>query len=114
MEEDRELVTFADDDGNEFSLEILDGFCYEGQDYAILVDPEELDAAQESEEAMELEYYIMKVVLSEDGEYEEYLPADDDKMDELAKLAEECLSCDCDECDDEECDCGCCHEHEEE
>ena len=40
MEEQRDLVVFSDDEGNEFELEIVDYFDYEGQEYAVLVDPE--------------------------------------------------------------------------
>ncbi len=40
MEEERDLVVFSDDEGNEFELEIVDYFDYEGQEYAVLVDPE--------------------------------------------------------------------------
>ena len=40
MEEERDLVVFSDDEGNEFELEIVDYFDHEGQEYAVLVDPE--------------------------------------------------------------------------
>ena len=110
MEEERDLVTFSDDEGNEFELEVIDYFDYEDQEYAILMDPADEENAED--ENCETEIYIMKVVIN--GEYEEFLPADDDKMDELSAIAEERLCCDCEECDDD-CDCGCCcHEHEEE
>ena len=54
----------------------------------------------------------MKIVV--DGDMEEFLPADEDKMDELIKIVEKRFEeweseCDCD-CDDD-CDCG--HDHEE-
>ena len=40
-EEERDLVTFSDDEGNEFSLEVMDYFEYEGQEYAVLCQLEE-------------------------------------------------------------------------
>ena len=40
MEEERDLVTFSDEDGNEFDLEVIDYFDYEGQEYAALIDAE--------------------------------------------------------------------------
>ena len=110
MEEERDVVTFSDDDGNEFELEVIDYFDFEEQEYAVLVDPATADA-----EAEETEVYIMKVVVN--GEYEEFLPADEDKMDQLEKVVEqrfeemdEACECDCDECADEhdhDCGCGC-------
>lgn len=40
MEEERDLISFADEEGNEFTLEVIDYFDYEEQEYAVLVDPE--------------------------------------------------------------------------
>ena len=87
MEEERDLVVFSDDDGNEFELEIVDYFDYEDQEYAVLVDPEGCECEDEACECdHDNEVYIMKVVV--DGEFEEFLPADDDKMDELTRIVE--------------------------
>ena len=115
MEEERDLVVFSDDEGNEFELEIVDYFDYEGQEYAVLVDPEsgcgcgcgcecEDDACEDKHEHDHehgAEVYIMKIVVN--GEYEEFLPADEDKMEALSKIVEERFE----EMDDEECGCGC-------
>lgn len=123
MEEERDVVVFSDDDGNEFELEVVDYFDFEDQEYAVLMDPEVLDS---EEEDVETEVYIMKIVVN--GEYEEFLPADEDKMEQLSKIVEqrfeemddECdCGCGCEEacdCEDEACDCtkddhdhcGCC------
>lgn len=126
MEEERDLVVFSDDEGNEFELEVVDYFEHEGQEYAVLVDPgsydEEGDAEDEENAA---EVYIMKVIVN--GEYEEFLPADEDKMEALSAIVEEMFdewesgdgdgdgcSCGCgcgeDDCEHEHdhgCDCGC-------
>ena len=113
MEEQRDLVVFSDDEGNEFELEIVDYFDYEGQEYAVLVDPEsgcgcgcgcecdddECEGEHDHEHGAEV--YIMKIVVN--GEYEEFLPADEDKMEALSKIVEERFE----EMDDEECGCGC-------
>ena len=40
MEDDRDIVVFSDDDGNEFELEVVDYFEHEDQEYAVLVDPD--------------------------------------------------------------------------
>ena len=83
MEEERDIVVFSDEDGNEIEMEVLDYFDYEGQEYAMLI-----DAAPENEEEQQdtLDVYLMKVVVSDD--MEEFLPADEDKMEELTKYAE--------------------------
>ncbi len=83
MEEERDIVVFSDEDGNEIEMEVLDYFDYEGQEYAMLI-----DAAPENEEEQQdtLDVYLMKVVVSDD--MEEFLPADEEKMEELTKYAE--------------------------
>lgn len=100
MEEERDLVVFSDDEGNEFELEVIDYFDYEGQEHAILIDP---SVGDDEDESAETEVYIMKVVVN--GEYEEFLPADEDKMDALSAIVEKMF----DEWENEEggCDCGC-------
>ena len=111
MEEERDLVVFSDDEGEEFELEVVDYFEHEDQEYAILIDP---NVEEVEDEDIETEVFIMKVVVN--GEYEEFLPADEDKMEALSaiveKMLEEYEACDCDEegcdCDHEHtCDCGC-------
>ena len=117
MEEERDLVVFSDDEGNEFELEIVDYFDYEGQEYAVLVDPEsgcscgcgcecddeECEGEHEHSHEHGAEVYIMKIVVN--GEYEEFLPADEDKMEALSKIVEErfeAMEDEDDEDDDEE------------
>ena len=100
--EERDVVTFTDEEGNEFELDVIEYFEYEGQEYAVLMDLGE-DDADEGEDTAEV--YIMKIVV--DGDTEEFLPADEDKMDALVEIVEELLSEEC-ECEGE-CDCesGC-------
>ena len=62
-----DLVTFSDEEGNEFQMEVWDYFEHEGQEYAILFDLE-----SEQDEDAETEVYIMKVTV--EGE-DEILPA---------------------------------------
>ena len=91
MEEERDLISFADEEGNEFTLEVIDYFDYEEQEYAVLVDPEDdCDCADEESCEHELGLYIMKIVV--DGDYEEFLPADEDKMDALTAIVEDRLA----------------------
>lgn len=93
MEEERDLVVFSDDEGNEFELEIVDYFDYDGQEYATLIDPEGCGCEcgdEECECEHEMEFYVMKIVTN--GEYEEFLPVDDDKEEAVSKIAEERLN----------------------
>ncbi|MDL2235274.1 DUF1292 domain-containing protein, partial [Christensenellaceae bacterium OttesenSCG-928-L17] len=107
MEEERDVVVFADDEGNEFELDVIDYFEHDGQEYAVLMDlsalPDE-ECECESEECTcegdEHDVYIMKVVVN--GDMEEFLPADDELMDTLAEIVESRLSGMADEDDEEE------------
>ena len=97
-----DLVTFSDEEGNEFQMEVWDYFDYEGQEYAILFDLE-----SEQDEDAETEVYIMKVTV--EGEDEIFLPADEDKMDALTEIVEKMLDesfCDedCANCDQSDCE----------
>ncbi len=47
QEEERDLVTFTDDDGNEFDLEVLDYVFYQGEEYAVMVNPQDEEDAEE-------------------------------------------------------------------
>lgn len=94
MEEERDVVVFADDEGNEFELDVIDYFEYEGQEYAVLMDlsdlPEdECECGEEDCSCAEQDVYIMKVVVN--GDTEEFLPADEALMDTLSAIVEERL-----------------------
>lgn len=96
MEEERDVVVFADDEGNEFELDVIDYFEHENQEYAVLMDlndlPEE-ECDHEGEDCdcgQEHDVYIMKVVVN--GDMEEFLPADDALLDTLADIVEQRLA----------------------
>ena len=38
MDDERDLVVFEDDAGNEITMEVLDYFFYEGNEYALLTE----------------------------------------------------------------------------
>ena len=101
MEEmERDFVTFTDDDGNDFELDVIDYFEYEGQEYAVLMDlSEECEHDEDEECDCGHDVYIMKIVVN--GDMEEFLPADEDKFDVLTAIVEERLAGDC--CDDDCC-----------
>ncbi len=94
MEEERDVVVFSDDEGNEFELDVIDYFDYEGQEYAVLMDLSDVpDGECEDEDCdhdhAEQDVYIMKVVVN--GDTEEFLPADENLMDVLSAIVEERL-----------------------
>lgn len=102
MDEERDVVVFSDDDGNEFELDVIDYFEYEGQEYAVLMDLSDSPCGCEDEECdscAEQDVYIMKVIVN--GDTEEFLPADEDKMEALSAIVETRLG-EMEECEDED------------
>ncbi len=107
MEEiERDIVVFQDEEGNEIELGVVDYFEYEGEQYAVMIDigAETDDEEGDEEEEYTQELYIFRIE-ARDGE-EEFIPADEDKMDALVEIVEKRLEgCDCGEaCDDCDCD----------
>lgn len=104
MEDELDLVVFEDDEGNELTMEVLDYFFYEGQEYAILAEAQENcdtcdDSCEECES--EREVVVMKVVPVGDEE-EEFIPVDDALSDKLIEMVESGLYDEDDEFDDED------------
>ena len=97
MEDERDIVVFEDDAGNEIAMEVLDYLAYEGKEYALLTDLVEDD--EEIDEDEPAEAYIMEVRPVGD-DMEEFVQVEDE---ELAKLLMEIFeSEDFDELYDEE------------
>ena len=97
MEDERDLVTFTDEEGNEFDLEVIDYFEHEGKEYAVLVDA---DLPEDPEE--DFEVCIMEIIVNEEEDMEEFVPVDDDKLDELFAIAQqrmECWDCEAETCE---------------
>ena len=94
MEElERDVVVFTDDDGNEIELDVIDYFEHDGQEYAVLTD---LSAdVEEDDMEYEQDVYIFKLVVNEEDDTEEFLPADEALMDTLSAIVEERLSESC-------------------
>lgn len=97
MEEERDSVVFTDDDGNEFELDVIDYFDYKDEEYAILVDTEgctecECECDEECEDECEHEHelgiYVMKIIVNEEEDTEEFVPPADEDMDALAEIVE--------------------------
>ena len=76
MEDERDLVTFTDEEGNEFDLEVIDYFEHNGKEYAVLVDA---DLPEDPEE--DFEVCIMEIIVNEEEDMEEFVPVDDDLLD---------------------------------
>ena len=86
MDEERDLVVFEDDDGNELTLEVLDYLAYEGKEYALLTEYVE-DEEDDGDEDEPIEVFIMEVVpVGEDQE--EFVPVDDALAEKLIKIFE--------------------------
>ena len=84
MDEERDLVVFEDDAGNEITMEVLDYLCYEGKEYALMTEYVE---DPEADEADEIDVMIMEVKpVGEDQE--EFLPVDDDLADKVMAIFE--------------------------
>ena len=105
-----EVVTFQDDDGNEFDMEIVEEFEHNGRKFAVLAEIEDDDCCCDDEEcSCEHEHehehecgcgcgcedegeslYIFEIVNGENGE--EFVPIEDDSlMDELSAVVEDML-----------------------
>lgn len=95
-----EVVTFQDDEGNEFDMEIVDEFEHAGRKFAVLAEIHDHDDEEgcdddacaccagcgDEEEAL----YIFEIVNGENGE--EFVPVEDDNLlDELSTVVENLL-----------------------
>jgi hypothetical protein len=109
MEDERDLVVITDDEGVEYTMEVLDYFFYEGQEYAVLTEYHEDEGCGcgcEDEECEccdhDHEAYIMKVVPVEDDQ-EAFLPIEDEALvTRLIDFVQNELYADEEEDDDEE------------
>lgn len=97
-EEERDIVEFADEDGNSLQLEVLDSFKYNGEEYAVLGDVEDEgcegcdhDHADGEGCSHEHNLYIMKVETSTDEngeEIDEFIPVEEALMDALIEIVQ--------------------------
>ena len=113
MEEERDIVVFTDEEGNDLELEVLDYIFYNGEEYAVLSGVEDEDEEEacehEHEEGCqcdceacgEQELYIMKVVQIDD-DMEEFIPVEDEKvMDQLIEIVQQRFEEDEDDVDED-------------
>ena len=85
MDEERDLVVFEDDAGNELTMEVLDYLAYEGKEYALLTEYVEDDDDGDEDEPVEV--FIMEVVPVGDDQ-EEFVPIDEALAEKLIKIFE--------------------------
>ena len=108
MEDNQELdlVTLVDEDGDERTLEVLDYFFYEGKEYAVLTDYDEEHDHEHGEDCdcagHDVDAYIMCVESAGDDE-EEFLPIEDEGlMEKLIEFVQNELYGDGDDVDEDE------------
>ena len=85
MDDERDIVVFEDDDGNELTMEVLDYLSYEGNDYALLT--EYVEDEEDIDEDEPEEVYIMQIVPVGDDQ-EEFVPVDEDLAETLLAIFE--------------------------
>ena len=85
MDEERDIVVFEDDAGNELTMEVLDYLSYEGKEYALLTELVEDEAEDDEDE--DVEAFIMEVRPVGDDQ-EEFVPVDDDLAEQLLAIFE--------------------------
>lgn len=85
MDEERDLVVFEDDAGNELTMEVLDYVFYEGKEYALLTEYDEEEHEPNDDEPIEV--CVMQVVpVGEDQE--EFIPVDDELAETVLRILE--------------------------
>lgn len=110
--ENENIVSFEDENGGTVDLEVVDYFFYDGQEYVILADVNDLggcDCGCEDEdcdcdhdhdecdcEGSEVDVYVMKVEAIDD-ENEDFLPVDPELEPEVLAYAERFLNGEFDE-----------------
>jgi len=100
MDEERDLVVFEDDAGNELTMEVLDYLSYEGKEYALLTEYVE-DDKDKGDDDEPVEVFIMEVrPVGEDQE--EFVEVDEETAEKLIKIFESNDFDDDDTLDDEE------------
>jgi hypothetical protein len=94
MQDERDILTLTDDDGNEIELEILRYFFYNGEEYAMVAEPDDegrdCDSCDKDPDSDEcdcepVEVFFMKVEPIDD-ENEEYTFVDEDLAEALMNV----------------------------
>ena len=87
MDEELDLVTFEDEEGNQLVMEVLDYLAYEGKEYALLTEYVEDEDDEDGDEDEPIEVSIMEVrPVGEDQE--EFVEVDEKLAQTLLKIFE--------------------------
>jgi len=96
------IVTFEDENGESVDLEIVEYFFYDGQEYVILADTSDLDDENDDPDNVpEVDVYVMRVEPVDD-ENEDFVPVDPELEPEVLEYAEKYLNGETEEDDEEE------------
>ncbi len=105
QEDQEDLIEMTDEEGNTILFSIIDYFFYNGEEYAILTDSNDEDAAEADAEDEGIACYVMKIVATTDEsgeELEEFVPVEDQALEaKLMEIASMKLNSD-EEVDDED------------
>ena len=91
MDQEQDLIVYTDEDGNEGTLQVLDYFYYNGEEYAIITVADEEGEACEHEgceccaDDEDQEVFFMKVQPLEDDQVE-LVPVDDELAEQLLEV----------------------------
>ena len=92
-QEERDIVVFEDEQGNEIELDVVRYFEHKGEEYAILMDFSASEDTCHTHEDdcetcpdCEAELYVFRVV--QDGEFEEFVPVEEEMFDEILHVVE--------------------------
>ena len=93
MDEERDLVVFEDDDGNELTMEVIDYLYYEGEEYALITEYREDDECEGCDASgcnncdNQREAFVMQVLpIKGYDENEEFVPIDEALGEKLIEL----------------------------
>ena len=107
MEQEQDLIVIVDDEGGEVTMEVLDYFFYEGQEYAVMIEysehPDGCDCGHDhdGDDDEQQEAYIMRVVpVGEDQE--EFVPVEEELLDKLIDFVQNELYEDDDDFDEDD------------
>lgn len=95
VDNERDLVLFVDENESEYTMEIMDYFEYDGEEFAMLFEVDDEHNKHDEEclecgcECYERDVYIMQVILDEDAGEELFIPVEDDKLDEIVDALEQ-------------------------
>ena len=105
MNQEPDLLEISDEDGNVMTMEIVDYFFYNGQEYAIIADYDTEEEKAELDPEQGVDCFIMKVnsITDENGEeLDEFEPIEDPELESrLIAVAHQYLEND-EEADEEE------------